>query len=476
MSDSAIGNGLKCTLTALALMGAACSHVPAPPATAANDRALAPRVDALLAARHAAHEFSGAVVMTRRGQEVYARGLGMANHAAGVAFTPDTPADGGSLAKTFTAAGVWRLALQGRLDLDAPVTRYLPDYPHAATTVRHLIAHSNGLPPYYEFFDPFFGKDEVRTTDALLRVVAREQPAPRFAPGTRFEYSNLGFDAAARVIERVSGTDYASYVQANDFVPLGMSASFARPARLADWRGMRTLGYRWRDGAWQVFDVGDNEAFLGASNLYFSARDLSRWAAAHAAGTVHTPDAFAAGQARPVIDGRPSLITGLSWYCDDAGVRCYYTGSYNAFHSLVYWDRARNESVAMTTNSSMPPWSVITLQRALVAALAGHTVAEETAPAFMPVNRAARATLAGSYAAPSLGRITVTTRADGPRTQVSLRVGDGLTFDAFQVSREVFYVPGPDYWIAFSGNANGAPQVLHLRSMFVDTRAARATQ
>jgi CubicO group peptidase (beta-lactamase class C family) len=75
-----------------------------------GNRALSDRVDGLVAPLVAANEFSGAIVLARGGKTVYARGFGMANHAAGLAFTAETPADGGSLAKTFTAAGIWWLA------------------------------------------------------------------------------------------------------------------------------------------------------------------------------------------------------------------------------------------------------------------------------------------------------------------------------------------------------------------------------
>jgi len=167
------------------------------------------------------------------------------------------PSDGGSLAKTFTAAGIWWLVQEGRIKLDAPVTQYVSEYPHAHTTVRHLLSHSNGLPGYYEFFDPYFEKDEVRTTQALLRVVAKQAPAPSFPPGTRLEYSNLGFDAAALVIESVTGQSYETFLKERFFSRLGMSNTFARSARLADWKGVRTLGYRWRDAARQPFDVFD---------------------------------------------------------------------------------------------------------------------------------------------------------------------------------------------------------------------------
>jgi len=447
----------------LALGSAACAGGAAIDA----DASLTSRVEALVAPLLAANQFSGAIVLSRNDRVLYQDGFGMANHSAGLPFTPDTPSDGASLAKTFTAAGVWSLVAEGRVGLDEPVTRYVPEYPHQQTTVRQLLSHSNGLPAYYEFFDPYFTPDQVRTTQALLRVVAQQAPAPSFLPGTQFEYSNLGFDVAALMIERVTGQNYETFLKARFFSPLGMHDTFARPARLAEWRGVRTVGYRWRDSSWQPFDVFDMEAFLGASNLYFSATDLGRWANANATGSALPATVVTAGAQRSPIDGKPSPITGLSWYCDNTGVRCYYTGSLNAFHSLVYWDRERGESVALVTNSTVPPWQVITLQRNLVAALAGRPVRVDTTGPFMEFDDDTQVGAVGTYAAEEVGVVTV----DAGPAGLALRVDCGLTFDMFRVARDVFYVPGADYWIAFGGGV--LPATMHLKSMFVEATISR---
>jgi len=97
--------------------------------------------------------FQGAVVIMRGGRVEHAAGFGFADIERGVAFTADTPMDGGSLAKPFTATALLMLAAEGRIDLDAPVQALLPTYPHRATRLRHLLAHSAGLPDY-DWFDP----------------------------------------------------------------------------------------------------------------------------------------------------------------------------------------------------------------------------------------------------------------------------------------------------------------------------------
>jgi hypothetical protein len=236
---------------------------------------------------------------------------------------------------------------------------------------------------------------------------------------------------------------------------------------LADFPGPRTLGYRWADTAWVVVDVFDNEGFVGGSNVYVSAVDLGRWAAAFAAGSALPPAILMLGKAPPIIDGLPSPITGLSWYCDGTGARCHYTGAINAFHSLAYWDRARGAAVAMVSNSDLSPWTLITLQRDLVAALEQREPDRSVRPDFVSVDARRLEMVAGRYTASGGDTITVSDSPDGLR----MRIGNGLEFGVFHVAPDAFYVPGPDYFLGFSGDAE--TRQMHVRSMFVDFVASR---
>lgn len=447
---------------------AACTPSGGDPVDTPGD-GLEARVDALMAPLVESNEFSGAVVLMRGGQVVYHRGFGMANHSAGVPFTAETPADGGSLAKTFTAAGVRLLAHEGRVDLDAPVARYVTEYPHARTTVRHLLAHSTGLPPAYEFFDPHFGPDDLWTTEAMLRLTGLHAPEPSFEPGSRYEYSNLGFDAAGLLIERVTGQDYESFVRERFFEPAGMTGSFARPARLSDWQGIRTEGYAWVDGAWMPNDVLDREGFLGASNLYFPATDLARWGNAQVEGTALPAEVFEAGQSPLAVDGAPLPVTGLSWYCDERGVRCSYTGHHAGFHDFLHWDRERREVAAFVSNSTLPAWRTATLQRALVRVLAGNEGGwDDTGPFEALADLDLRA-LAGSYRAAGAPPVELLVGDDG---QILVRVGGGPAVAAYPAGPDVLYAPGLDGFLAFSRDPRDV--VLHLRSMEIDLVAHRS--
>ena len=123
---------------ALALVGAAllsgCAHRAAPMPDDA-------RVQAIVAGTG----FSGAIVLGRGGDVVYARGLGDADRERGLPFTPATASDGASIAKTFAAAAVHLLVAEGRLGLDDPVVRHVAEFPHRTTRLRPSRAHV-GLP------------------------------------------------------------------------------------------------------------------------------------------------------------------------------------------------------------------------------------------------------------------------------------------------------------------------------------------
>src|SRR5688572_28374543 len=114
--------------------------------TTAHSPSIAERLDALIADLHTREMFAGAAVVSRDGDIVFEKGVGFADVDARVPFTPDTAADGASLAKTFTAELLLQLADEGRLSLDAPAQTLLQELPYPDLTLRHLLTHSNGLP------------------------------------------------------------------------------------------------------------------------------------------------------------------------------------------------------------------------------------------------------------------------------------------------------------------------------------------
>ncbi|RVT53743.1 serine hydrolase domain-containing protein [Rubrivivax albus] len=440
-----------------------------------DDAGLAPQADALLSEALAVQPFSGALVMMRDGRVVHAQGWGLADRGSGVPFTPETPSDGGSLAKTFTAASVWWLVHEGRLALASPVRHLVPEYPHDCVTVAHLLAHSAGLAPDYAGFDRHFHPGQARSTAALLQLAGRDAPEPAFAPGTGFAYSDLGYDALALAVERASGQPYADFVRERFFRPHGLVHSFVRPVRLADWPVPRTRGYRWRDGRWEDHDAYDDEAFVGGSNLVFSAGDLARWGQAWALGGALPAAAETPARQRPRIAGRVSALDGLHWWCDDGGTRCHFIGALNGFHALVFWDRARRESVGLVTNTELPPWTLFTLERGLVDRLAGREPPATERWAALLATRHDAADVAAAVRSTGCFRLPdgrqVTLIRDGAALQ--LQIDDQPPEGLEHVAGRVYRRPADESWVAMEAGSTGLGR-LHLRSLYDDLTATAA--
>ena len=192
--------------------------------------ALAQAIDERAASAAAKDQFSGAILLAQRGRVLLQKAYGLADRSVRKPNTLDTQFRFGSMGKLFTAVAIMQLVEEGKIDLQAPVGRYLTNYPNqdiaTRVTVAHLLSHTGGVG---DIFGPEFdrSKQSLRTTKNYIDLFGAR--APEFAPGSRRAYSNYGFILLGRIVEEVSGLGYDDYIQRNIFTPLGMSSTGNRP-------------------------------------------------------------------------------------------------------------------------------------------------------------------------------------------------------------------------------------------------------
>jgi CubicO group peptidase (beta-lactamase class C family) len=176
----------------------------------------------VIAAQLTAQDVPGlAVAVVYDDEIVFSEGFGVRSIETNDPVTSGTLFRIGSTTKPLTAIGLLRLVQAGEIDLDAPVSSYIPDFPLGdAITARHLLSHTAGLSDDARGFGSL-------APDALAEWVTSLTPeAALFAePGAVMSYSNPGFNIAGRVIEAVSGQPYAAYMADEVFAPLGMERS-----------------------------------------------------------------------------------------------------------------------------------------------------------------------------------------------------------------------------------------------------------
>src|SRR5688572_55158 len=169
-----------------------------------------------------------AVGVSLNGEPVFEKAFGLAEMEHGIPNTPRTIFESGSVAKQFTAAALVLLARDGKLSLDDPVRKYIPELPEydKPITIRHLLNHTAGLRDWGSVMAlTGAGRgDRVVTQDIALDVIIR-QKALDFTPGAEYSYSNSGYQLAAIIVERVSKQKFGDFVNERLFKPLGMKNS-----------------------------------------------------------------------------------------------------------------------------------------------------------------------------------------------------------------------------------------------------------
>jgi CubicO group peptidase (beta-lactamase class C family) len=214
------------------------------------------------------------------GKLVYVRGIGVQDLESKRPVTADTLFRIASMTKAFTALTILRLRDEGKLQLDAPAETYVPEmrgwkYPTADSPrirVRDLLNHTAGF-----VTDDPWGDRQTPLPEAEFSRLLREGVPFTRAPGTAWEYSNLGYALLGRIITNVSGHPYADTMTQTLLKPLGMTSSGffvdAAPA------GRRAVGYRWEDDTWRLEPTMAHGAFGAMGGIQTSANDYAKWVA-----------------------------------------------------------------------------------------------------------------------------------------------------------------------------------------------------
>ncbi len=240
----------------LAVMVSACGPAVAP---TPDPEVLAAEIDALVQENHQDGVYDGAVLVARAGQVILSQGYGFADRENEISNTPQTKFQIASITKQFTAMAILLLQEQGKLNIDDNICDYIPDCPEIfePVTIRHLLSQSAGLPTSTRYS---FSGDEMVPESATLY----------FPPGEQFQYQDLTYNLAGRIIETVSGQSYASFLQENIFEPLGMSNSGVDDLKQTD----LAKGYSTAEGDIALQPVYGSFA---ESGIYSTVEDMYLW-------------------------------------------------------------------------------------------------------------------------------------------------------------------------------------------------------
>ena len=297
-----------------------------------------------------------ALGIVRNGQIAHLGGFGVAD-SSGRAVTPQTPFYIGSVTKSFTALAVMQLVEAGKIELDAPVQRYLSWFEladkeaSAKITVRNLLNQTSGIST--KDGDRFWGgqqglEEHVRG----LNEIQLTQPV-----GTTYQYSSLNFNIAGVIVEKVSGQSYADYVTQHIFEPLAMRHSYAsRAPALAD--GL-AAGHHYMFGHAFERDYDVPLSNGPGGGLIASVEDMTHYAMAQLSDGRYGDTSILSAQGiaelhAPAISSGGNQHYAMGWVVDSADGKpvIQHTGDIGTFHSVAVLMPDRGSGFILLANAS----------------------------------------------------------------------------------------------------------------------------
>lgn len=248
-----------------------------------DDRLLESRLEPIIEKTMRENRIPGlAIGVVKNGKLIYAKGFGIAQLNTSRAITPASLFHMASVTKLFVATAVMQLVEQGKVDLDAPLVKYLPyfklnDTRYRRITIRQMLNHTSGMPDATNY-----NWDKPEYDDgALERYVRGLSRLPMIGdPGEKSRYSNIAFEVLGDMIAKVSGMSFEDYVQRHILAPLGMKQSTLL-VRQADPQLLTAphVSQGERVVVSKIFPY--NRPHAPSSTLYSNIEDMSRWAIAN---------------------------------------------------------------------------------------------------------------------------------------------------------------------------------------------------
>lgn len=360
----------------------------------------------LVAAEAPAADVPGMAIGIAHGDERDVVTFGVTNVEHPLAVDARTLFQIGSTTKTFTATAVMRLCDEGRLDVDAPVTAYLPTFRLAddgdgeAVTIRHLLTHTGGWAgDWFLLHDPDYGRD-----GALARVVDDMAQAPRIvSPGTAFSYNNAGFYVLGRLLEALTDQSYPDAVRRLVLDPVGLGHSFFFADEMLTHR-VAAGHVAAADGGVEVHRPWPRPFFAWpAGALNSCVDDLLAWARfwggdgrGEGGGERILDEKTMAAMTTPVVAIDRRTAIGLAWMVEDVGgVRVVgHGGATNGYLTEFAMVPEQRVAVAVLSNSTTAAALNRRIRRWLLERVAGAVTSD---PAPLPMPAVALREFAGRY-------------------------------------------------------------------------------
>ncbi|MDR6763082.1 CubicO group peptidase (beta-lactamase class C family) [Flavobacterium sp. 2755] len=323
--------------------------------TFAQDKAK--QIEDLLAKYTEYGQFNGSALVAENGKVIFKKGFGLANMEWNIPNQSDTKFRLGSITKQFTAFLIVKLAEEGKIKLDVPITTYLPDYPKEngdKITIHHLLTHTSGIPNYTS--TPNFLRDKSRNPYSPQDFVKTFDKLPlEFKPGEKFNYSNSGYFLLGYIIEKITGKTYEQYLQETILTPLNLvNTGFDHSEIILK---NRASGYEKQGKNFVNSSFIDMSIPYAAGSLYSTVEDLYLWDQALYGNKILSEKSMES-LFKPYIKSWGDESYGYGWSLEDVTIQgkgklkiIEHGGGINGFNTIISRVPADKNLVVLLNNT-----------------------------------------------------------------------------------------------------------------------------
>ncbi|MFH7010889.1 serine hydrolase [Flavobacterium sp. FlaQc-52] len=321
--------------------------------------------------------FYGSVLVSKSGENTFSNFYGYSNIDKKEKINEKSQFPIASVSKTFTAVAILQLKQKGKLKIDDPVQKYLPDFPYPNVSIRHLISNTSGLGQEYHLFDKAIKEnpEKIFSNEDIIPALIENKVPLSFAPGDKWEYNNVNFCLAALIVEKIVGISFGDYMLKNVFIPAKMKDSFLPKNRklkepnqveLYTYPNFYSTNVVNVQTLKETFLIYEKSNFYGGGSIVSTALDLHKYQKAlfsyqllgkKELEEALTPTKLNNGKIASYRFDEKEIAYGLGWqiYTTDTNEKIvFHDGLITGLTSILMHNITKNNTVILLSNTANP--------------------------------------------------------------------------------------------------------------------------
>jgi len=332
------------------------------------------RIDSLITVKLSDNELSGNVLVAEKGKIIYQKSAGLANTQTRTLVTSATAFQLASVSKPFTSLAILQLYEKGKLRLNDPVKKYIPELHNNSITISQLLSHTSGLADLQILEKPAReDTSKVFTIYDIPSAINNDKNAFRSAPGEKWSYSNSGYNLLALIVEKISGIHFQDYLSRHIFKPAGMPHTYVSTPLIKVHDPNRAAGYDYFSFAPWIWQRTDSLPYhkvellklgglIGMSGIVSTTEDLLHFDKALYAGKIikkatlelaFTPVRLNSGELAVMGWKNNTAYYGLGWNIlrdTSMGKVVFHTGGMPGVVTAFIRNLSKNQTVILLNN------------------------------------------------------------------------------------------------------------------------------